>query len=244
MNLEDLRRDWTTLGNQDPLWAVYIAPGTKGGGWDLDAFFATGATEVARSLSRARKLGILLGRGTGLDFGCGVGRLSVALAAEMDHVVSVDISAPMLAEARRIGRCGDNVTFVLNDKPDLSFQDSATIDLVYSSLVLQHLPRDLAGGYLREFARVLRPGGGAVLQVATRPTRSLRGVLMRTLPPTLLGWAQRLVLDYPAPMRMTAMPRKVVEQALNGSGLSIVEAVDETVYGGHWITTRYFLLRD
>jgi hypothetical protein len=67
---------------------------------------------------------------------------------------------------------------------------------------------------------------------------------MRTLPPTLLGWAQRLVLHYPAPMRMTAMPRAAVEQALDGSGLSIVEAVEETVYGGHWITTRYFLSRD
>ena len=72
MSLEDVRRDWTTLGEQDPLWAVYVAPGTKGGGWDIDAFFATGANEVTRSLSRARELGLLVGQGTGLDFGCGV----------------------------------------------------------------------------------------------------------------------------------------------------------------------------
>ena len=58
MSLEDVRRDWTTLGEQDPLWAVYVAPGTKGGGWDIDAFFATGANEVTRSLSRARELGL------------------------------------------------------------------------------------------------------------------------------------------------------------------------------------------
>lgn len=243
MSLEDVQRDWTVLGETDPLWAVYVAPGTKDGGWDVDAFYATGAREVSGTLARARELGLLTGRGTGLDFGCGVGRLSAALATELDQVLAVDISPPMIAEAKRLGRCGPNVTFVLNEAPDLSFQESGTIDLVYSSLVLQHLPRDLAAGYLREFARVLRPGGAAVLQVATRPTRSLRGALMRTLPPKVLGWAQRLVLGYPAPMRMTAMPRPAVERALSGSGLTIVEAVEETVYGGHWITTRYFLSR-
>lgn len=244
MSLEDLQRHWTTLGEQDPLWAVYVAPGTKGGAWDVDEFYATGTTEVARTLARARELGLLSGRGTALDFGCGVGRLSAALSTEVDQVVSVDISPPMIAEAKRQGRCGPNVTFVLNEQPDLSFQRSGTIDLVYSSLVLQHLPLDLAAGYLREFARVLRPGGAAILQVATRPTRSVRGVLMRTLPPTILGWAQRFVLGYPAPMRMTAMPRSAVDRALLGSGLTIVEAVEETVYGGHWITTRYYLCRE
>ena len=244
MSLEDLKRAWTTLGEDDPLWAVYVAPGTKGGGWDVDAFFATGAAEVEGALARAVELGLLSGRGTALDFGCGVGRLSAALASRFQEVISVDISSPMIAEGRRLSRCGPNVTFVLNERADLLFQADSSVDLVYSSLVLQHLPRDLAASYLREFARVLKPGATAIVQVATRPTRSLRGVLMRTLPPRVLGWAQRLVLDYPAPMRMTAMPRKAVDRALDGSGLHVVEAAEETVYGGHWITTRYFLSRE
>ena len=241
MSLEDLKRAWTTLGENDPLWAVYVAPGTKDGGWDVDAFFATGADEVEVALARAVELGLLSERGLALDFGCGVGRLSAALAGRLEEVVSVDISPSMIAEAQRLGRCGPNVTFVLNERPDLLFQADSSVDLVYSSLVLQHLPRELAAGYLREFARVLKPGATAIIQVATRPTRSLRGVLMRTLPPTVLGWAQRFVLDYPAPMRMTAMPRKAVDRALEGSGLHVEEAAEETVYGGHWITTRYFL---
>jgi SAM-dependent methyltransferase len=244
MTLEELRRDWTTLGEQDPLWAVYVAPGKKGGAWDVEAFYATGPREVDSSLRHVEELGLHPGREVALDFGCGVGRLSAALAQHVEHVVSVDISPTMVAEAKRQGRCGDNVTFVLNDKPDLSFQPSASVDLVYSSLVLQHLPRDLASGYLAEFGRVLRPGGVAVVQVATRPTLSLRGILFRTMPARLVGWLQKRFLDYPAPMRMTAMPRPAVDKALAGSGLGVVHAVDETIYGGHWITTRYFLLRE
>src|SRR5690349_588626 len=105
MGLPEVQRHWTTLGEQDPLWAVYVAPGTKGGAWDVDAFFATGAAEVTASLAHARALGLLPATGVALDFGCGVGRLSAALATHFDRVVSVDISPPMIAEAKRLGRC-------------------------------------------------------------------------------------------------------------------------------------------
>lgn len=243
MSLRDLQRDWTALGKEDPLWAVYVAPGTKGRGWDVDAFFATGAAEVAASLARARELGLLSRHEVALDFGCGVGRLSSALLEHVDRVVAVDISPTMLDEARRLGRCGDRCTFVLNDRPDLAFQPEASVDLVYSSLVLQHLPSELAEGFLQEFARVLRPGGVAVVQTASRPTRSLRGVLTRVLPPALQRRLQTLLLGYPAPMLMTAMPQAWVEAAIAGTGLQIAEAVEESVYGGHWVTTRYFLVR-
>jgi SAM-dependent methyltransferase len=245
MSLDEVRRDWTTLGEQDPLWAVCVSPGTKGGAWDVDAFFETGVVEVEAALEKARSLGLLPDRPRmALDFGCGVGRLSSALAQHADEVVGVDISPSMLAEAARLGRCGDRCRFVLNERADLSFQPSGSVDLVYSSLVLQHLPLDLATRYLAEFGRVLAPRGAAVVQVATRPTASLRGLLMRSLPPRALGWAQRLVLDYPAPMRMTAMPRRTLDRALEGSGLRIVAAVDDPGYGGHWVTTRYFLTRE
>lgn len=244
MSLDDVRRDWTTLGEQDPLWAVYVAPGKKDGGWDVDQFFATGEQEVTSSLAHAAALGLSPRTGTALDFGCGVGRLSAALSKVFDAVVSVDIAATMIAEAKRLGRCGDNVSFVLNEKPDLSFQPTGSVDLVYSSLVLQHLPAELAAGYLAEMGRVLAPGGAAIVQVATRATPSLKGQLFRLLPPGVVGVLQKTFLKYPAPMLMTAMPRPDVDRALAGSGLRVADAVEETVYGGHFVTTRYFLTKD
>lgn len=251
VTLRQLRDDWTRLGAEDPLWAVYVAPGTRGGRWDVERFFALGRAEVARAWAGLEALGLNPGRGRALDFGCGVGRLSAALAAYVDEVIGVDIAESMLAQARRLDRsryqAGDQARgrcrFVLNDATDLGFLDDGSIDVVYSSLVLQHMPARLAGGYLREFVRVLAPDGVAVFQVASRPTRSVKGLLFRFAPWPLLRWAQRRLLGYPAPMRMSPLRRADVERMLAGTGAAIVGEVPDETYGGHWHYTRYYVTR-
>ena len=72
--LRRLRSDWETLGAADPLWAVYVKDGARGGGWDVTEFLATGEREVADSWDRVARL---VGRAPSpdavvLDFGCGV----------------------------------------------------------------------------------------------------------------------------------------------------------------------------
>ena len=114
------------------------------------------------------------------------------------------------------------------------------MDLVYSSLVLQHLPVELASGYLVEFGRVLRPHGVAVIQVSSRPTRSVKGLAFRLLPQSALGWAQVKLLGYPAPMLMTAMPEVLVQRLLADAGLEVVASREDRSYGGHWEYRRYF----
>lgn len=188
MNLAELARDWTRLGEQDPLWAVYVAPDTRGGGWDVEEFLAVGRREVDAAFAQLPGLGLNPGRRLALDFGCGVGRLSAALAGHVDRVLAVDVAESMLDVARRMDRSGGRVRFVLNQAPDLSFVPSGSVDIVYSSLVLQHLPPTPARGYLREFARVLAPDGAAIVQVASRPTRSVKGLVFRWAP-----WPQRLL---------------------------------------------------
>lgn len=241
MSLDDLRRDWTTLGAADPLWAVYVAPGVRNGRWDLDAFFATGRREVDAAMDHIATLGLTPGRERALDFGAGVGRLSAALAGHFGEVIAVDIAPTMLDTARRIDRSGGRCRFVLNDSPDLAFQPAASVDLVYSSLVLQHLPPTLAEGYLGEFVRILRPGGVAVVQAATRPHWSLKGLVFRWAPRALVRWGQRALLGYPAPMDMRALPREVVTATVGAAGARLVDAVDDPSYGGHWTYTRYFV---
>lgn len=239
--MEELRADWSRLGAADPLWAVYVAPGTRRGRWDLEEFFATGHREVAAAFADMRRLGLRPGAGRALDFGCGVGRLSAALAERFDEVIGVDIAPTMLAEARRLDRSGGRCRFVLNSAPDLAFVETGSVDVVYSSLVLQHLTPELSRQYVAEFARVLAPGGVAVFQVASRPTLSVKGALFRLAPWPLLRWAQRRVLRYPAPMRMQAMSGADVAAALAGTGARIVGTVPDPSYGGHWRYVRYFV---
>ncbi len=58
--------------------------------------------------------------------------------------------------------------FLLNDSSDLSLLRPGGFDLIYSSIVLQHIPEKYARAYIAEFIRVLRPGGIAVFQLPSK----------------------------------------------------------------------------
>jgi SAM-dependent methyltransferase len=241
VSLDQLQDDWTRLGREDPLWAVYVAPGTRGGKWDVDAFFALGRREVDGAFAELDRLGLAPGRLRALDFGCGVGRLSQALVAHVDEVIGLDIAPSMLEKARELDRSGGRAQFVLNPRPDLSIFGSGSVDIVYSSLVLQHMPPELARGYLAEFVRVLSPGGVAIFQVASRPTLSVKGAIFRLAPWPLLRWVQRNLLKYPAPMRMSKMSLDDVRDGIAGTRARVAAAIDDDSYGGHWRYTRYYV---
>lgn len=165
MELNDLQRVWQRLGRDDPLWAVLSDARYKGGGWDPVEFFAAGVADVERVFDEAAEHGLSCGRGTALDFGCGVGRLSQALAAQFESVVGVDIADSMVEEARLRNLQPDRCRFLVNDRPDLSFLADGTFDFVLSLLVLQHMETRYASTYIREFVRVLKPGGLSVFQI-------------------------------------------------------------------------------
>lgn len=173
-----LQETWDTLGAEDPLWAVLSAPGTRGNRWDPDAFFATGEAEIAGLFDDLEARGVAWRRGRALDFGCGVGRLTQALADRFDRVDGVDIASSMVAAARRFNRHGDRCAYHVNEKTDLSLFSDGVFDLIYSRITLQHIPPDFTKAYIVEFARVLRSGGVAVVHIPAGMSR-LREVVFR-----------------------------------------------------------------
>jgi ubiquinone/menaquinone biosynthesis C-methylase UbiE len=107
-----------------------------------------------------------------------------ALARHFDECVGVDISEGMVNGARTANANVERVEFVVNDATDLRRFRSESFDLVYCMLVLQHVPdREAIEGYVREFCRVLRPGGLAVFQLPSRIPAVFR-----------LQWRRRLYL--------------------------------------------------
>lgn len=94
-----------------------------------------------------------------LDFGCGIGRVAVAVAPHAAEVTGVDISAAMIAEARRRAAGLEGVRFEATDGRALPFPD-ASFDLVLAVDSFPYLVRaGVLDRQLAELARVLRPGG-------------------------------------------------------------------------------------
>lgn len=82
-----LRQTWDYLGEHDPLWAILSFPQKRGNRWQLEDFFATGRDEIGALLQAVSDRFPDVPRRCALDFGCGVGRLTRALAAHFDHVI-------------------------------------------------------------------------------------------------------------------------------------------------------------
>ena len=159
-------RDWDDLAELDPFWAVLSEPAFTEGGGSLDEFFSTGAGELSGALDVAHELGRPVRFGSALDFGCGLGRLSRALAARFERCTAVDVSPKMLDAARRLNEDISNVEFVLNERADLGMFEAGSFDLVYSSIVLQHLrSQEEIERFVSELVRVTAGDGLAVFQV-------------------------------------------------------------------------------
>jgi ubiquinone/menaquinone biosynthesis C-methylase UbiE len=165
---ERMRQDWDERARQDAMH--YIMTGRSD--WTLEEFLRSGESDVARfidPLLEQRKVG----RERALDVGCGIGRLAVPLARRFRHVDGVDISEEMIRQARRLHAGVKNLNFLVGSGVDLDVCPPDHYDLVFSYIMLQHIPDpEIIYGYLREFGRVLCPGGWAFFQV---PNDSMSG---------------------------------------------------------------------
>jgi len=100
-----------------------------------------------------------------LDVGCNWGRWSLAAARAGYRAIGIDPSLPGILAARRVAaRLGLDAAFVVGDARFLPLGD-ASVDVVFSYSVLQHLAKADVRLALEAIRRVLRPGGHAVVQM-------------------------------------------------------------------------------
>jgi SAM-dependent methyltransferase len=135
---------------------------------DTDAFWRHGDEVVDRMLDA---VGLSLAPSeTLLDIGCGVGRLTRALASRVERVYGLDVSGEMLKLAREYNRNVRNVEWLHGDGGGLGVLGDASVDGCFSHVVFQHIPDpEVTLNYVRDMGRVLRPGGWALFQVSTDP---------------------------------------------------------------------------
>jgi SAM-dependent methyltransferase len=227
VGLKHVKETFEHYGRTDPMYAVLTDHTRRGGKWDPADFFAHGREEIARVMHYLESTKLAPAFGHALDFGCGVGRLSQALAAHFTRVTGVDISSTMVQAAQQHNAAGDRVTYVMNDVPHLERFESGSFDLVYSNITLQHVPPEPALGYIGEFVRLLSPNGLALFQVR---------IGTRVDPGTVSAWWYRVRREHlrrlwqrmrgRIPYEMHFVSRAQVEEVVAAHGGQIVDVVD------------------
>ena len=181
-----MQRFWDARAREDALYFVdtrqtYRHP-------DLEGFFAQGDADLENLLGL---LGLAIAPSdVVVDIGCGVGRLSRALAARAARVLAIDVSAEMLARARDLNAGADNITWLQGDGLGLGPIADGGADACVSHVVFQHIPDPAVTlGYVRDMGRVLRPGGWAAFGFSNDPAVHTRAAPGRVR--ALLGRAPR-----------------------------------------------------
>jgi ubiquinone/menaquinone biosynthesis C-methylase UbiE len=154
-----------------------------------------------------------------LDAGTGTGFAAIAAARKGARVVGVDLSSGMLELARRrLDELGlDAIELVNGDATALPQHEGGSFDVVIGATVLLYMPADQA---LREWRRLLRPGGSVGLSVmkagSPRASEIFRACARR------LG-AQ--VVDPSAPLGSLS----AVQAALRAAGFDQITLTEESI---------------
>jgi SAM-dependent methyltransferase len=200
-------QDWDELAAREPYFAVLTEERFLG---KLDEerrrdFFATGEGDVRQLLELLAERGIAVAPGSALDFGCGVGRLTLPLARRFTSVTGFDVSPRMVAEAAKNLESEGvaNAAFVT------SLEDMGEpFDFIGSLIVFQHIPVAEGMRQLRLLLRLLAPGGVAAIHF----TLGRPGSLLRRAARRLRAWSPAL---HRMLLRLGGSPRHLPYMQMN-----------------------------
>ena len=185
------RSRWDRLAH-NPYYAVINDPRNREAVSTVDdrlAFFESGERDVDATMRAIRAiLDPVFTPSRTVDYGCGVGRLSIPLSRYSAHVTGVDISATMLDEGRRncVERRITNVEFHLSDEY-LATSHRGSADFIHSYIVFQHIPPRIGERIFFHLVDQLISGGiGAIHVTHARRASTVRRVAnwtRRWIPP-------------------------------------------------------------
>lgn len=156
------RSFWNQKAKENPYW--YVSSCGSYENRDLAEFWASGSS-IWRELKST--LGYHPARtDVAVEIGCGVGRITRAIARDVREVHAFDISGEMVEIAR--GNALSNTAFQVNDGTSLDLPASFA-DLVVAYCVFQHLPDiPTLGNYLQEIKRVAKPRAAIFFTTSAR----------------------------------------------------------------------------
>lgn len=223
---ETIRTFWDAKAEEDPFWFVSTC-GAYGHPRNLDDFWESGR-KIWQDIKR--EIGYVPAKSDCVvEIGCGVGRVTRAIAPEVGTVHSFDISEKMLCRARGLEL--PNVCFHLARGFDLHPLADQLADLVLAYCVFQHLPSNTAlASYLREMARVAKPGAFIAFTLTPRTWHTLLIPLLRSR-----AWLRERILRN-GPRGLHRKEWVGIRPRVNDVlGLAPVPLVLRTLHGDKWL---------
>ena len=167
--MDRAKQIWENLGQTDAYFAVATCDEYRKGNLNEAAkerFFRSGKDHVEALLSEIeRGFDIEFKPKHALDYGCGVGRVLIALAEKCGNVTGVDISQSMLDETRKNVAERDLRNVELHNADEFLAAEADTYDFVHSYIVLQHVDPKIGNEIVRKMVERLALGGVGMLHV-------------------------------------------------------------------------------
>lgn len=157
--MRETDRDWAEIGRTEPFFGVLADPRFFRDNLTddvLEDFWRSGRVDIDYVLNTIRHHLGDFDPTDALDFGCGVGRLTRAMARHCARVTGVDISPGMLEIANRYAPPNMVVGTAIPD---------ALFDWVNSSIVLQHIPPQRGYDIFETLLDRVMPGGAFSIHV-------------------------------------------------------------------------------
>jgi ubiquinone/menaquinone biosynthesis C-methylase UbiE len=98
-----------------------------------------------------------------VELACGYGRHTAQYVNRAEHVTLIDVNEDSITACRERFKGRDNVSFLVNNGTDLSDLESGRYSALFSYDAMVHFEATDVIAYIYETARILRPGGKALL---------------------------------------------------------------------------------
>jgi len=232
--LQKIKAAWSHMGNTKPHFSVITnkqyLPDTLEE--NISSFWASGMIEaecVEKILLRY-KIGSLFSR-VCVEFGCGVGRVTMGLAKRFGVVHAYDISQGhlSLAEQRAQELRQNNCDFHLCS--DRFLEALEVCDVFYSRIVFQHNPPPVIVRLIENALRALKPNGIAIFQVPTYCV-DYRFVLKE--------W---LIVENELGMEMHCLPQHAIWEIIKNACCEVLEVREDDAPGTSRFISNTFVIR-
>ncbi len=161
---------WKTFGKEDPYYGVLSDEKYRLKNIDdkgIDDFFETGWSFANETISRIdNHFKIDFSKASILDFGCGLGRLTIPFSKlTSNKVVGIDVSPDILemAKSYALKYQSENIEYVLYDGE--SIPEIGQFDFINSYIVLQHIEKNIGFNLIKQMLDMLKIGGVLQIQV-------------------------------------------------------------------------------